>query len=217
MRNTGDDIQQIQMDTIKDFVIQRLQFLSQKMNENGLNVPFNFASGGGALGGDFGLIGGFFVDMYIWDSLMNVGDQMLMDEGITDEPVISTSFNQAVLAMVEGYSLLNDDRIYAFRSRRVNDYYPEGRKPMKNVSDPKRKKQFNQVANQNIAPAHTQEAELMALYDLLNKLEELDKAHVRTLTLEKGKNAYKTITKLHQRVIKDGGVDMMMGGLRAAI
>ena len=205
------------MDTMKDFVIQRLQFLSQKMTENGLNVPFNFAAGGGALGGDFGMVGGFFVDMYIWDSLMNVADQTMMDEGMIDEPVISTSFNQAVLAVAEGYSLLNDDRIYAFRSRRVNDYYPEGRKPMQNQIDPKKKKQFNQVANQNFAPAHDQEAELMALYDLLAKLEDLDKAHIRTMTLEKGKNAYKSITNLHKRLIKDGGIDMMMGGLRAAI
>lgn len=216
MRNTGD-IKQVQMDTMKDFVIQRIQFLSQKASASGMSPQFNGAAGGRSVGDDLGMMGGFVMDMIIWDALMDVGDLMLMDAGLTDEPVIATSFNTAAVAVIEGYSLLQDGDIYNFRSRRVNDYYPDGRKPMQQINDPKLQKRFNPVANQNFAPSYNEEAELMALMDIMAKLEALDNAHIQTLTFEKGKNAYKTITDLHKRVIKGRGVDMMMGGLRAVV
>ena len=217
MQNSGDNTQQIELDTLRDFVMQRLQFMGHKMSNDGIAGSFNFSANNSVLGCDFGMIGGFVFDMCVWDALMNLGDTALMNGGVIDEPVMSAGFNSAAAAMVEGYSLLQDNKIYSFRADRVKDLYPQGRNKAKPVQDPKMKKRFNKVANQNFAGSKSKEAEILALMDILKKLEALQKSHVRTVTLDKKKSVYKTVTALHKRVVKDGGVDMMMGGLRMAV
>ena len=209
---------QVDLDTLITGVMNRIDALSQSLADQGLSGRFGGAAGKPATVGDgFGLMGSLVFDMFVWNSLISASDVILETGGVTDGPSASLIFNDTVIAGMEAYSLLSDERVYNFRTKRVYDYYPQGRRNPGKITNPKKAKQFNAVANQNIAPTYSKEAELMGLYDVLDKLEAIQKKHIRNITFEKRKSAYDTISKLHRALQKNGGVNIMATGFRMAV
>jgi hypothetical protein len=214
--NKQGNTYQADMDTVINYVIERIQYLTQNLNTEGLGSTFGTIARKEIGHDDFGMIGSFVFDIYVLQGICDAADFMLEAGNVTEGPSESVIFNDTVIASFEAYSLLKDSNTYNRRYNCVQAYYPKGRNAA-HVTDPNKKKQFNTVANQNFAPDYNMEAELIGLYEVLEKLEKLEKKHVQYITFEEKKSAGDTINALHYSSAKHGGVDMLNSGVRKAV
>ena len=208
--------QQIEMETMIAYVKERIQFLAQNLNLDGISANFGAIAGKTAVD-DYGMFGSFIFDIYIFQGMVDTADMLLEAGDVTEGPTVSVVFNDAVIAAFEAYSLLNDANSRDLKSNFARAYYPKGRNKASFVSDPNKNKQFKNVANQNFGPRRSTEDELVSLCMMAEKLEQLQKQHLKVVSMEKKETVEKAINKLSKSASKSGGIDMMNAGHRVAV
>ena len=221
MRKT-EDIQQFKIDMVMEYVEQRIQSLAKKISENNLSNEFgNVTSIHATSGSDggFSIMGSFLFDTYLFDSIASAASGMLQGCDMAQDMIASAQFNNVAVVAMDAYSMIEDDgtKIHSIKYNGGRAYYPKGRNKAKMAIDPKLIANFNRAANQNYAMPGGNEAELSALIEVMRNLEGLMAYKVREVTAQKGESLATTIKKLNKSAKKNGGLDLMIGGLRTAI
>ncbi len=217
MQNAEKNTHQFDIDMVIDYVSKRVQSLVSQINDNRLTDNFNANCLMAGDDGGFSLIGSLLMDTFLFGAIAETADVALESAGLIDGPFFATEFNHAAVVAIDAYTMVQEDsNIRSFRLNGVRAYYPKGRKKGKAI-DPKIAARFNRAANQNFSTPYAREAELAALIEMLKSLDALAKAKLETITVEKGDSIANVVKRLHNSHKKDGGFDIMFGGLRRAI
>lgn len=220
MRKTNET-QQFKFDMVMEYVEKRIQDLAKKISDNKLSNEFgnvtsiHFTNGSD---GGFSIMGSFLFDTYLFDSIASAAECAFQGVDMVEDIVASAEFNNVAVVAMDAYSMMEDDgtKIHSIKYNGGRAYYPKGRNK-KCAIDPKLIANFNRAANQNYAMPGGNEAELSALIEVMRNMEALMAFKVREITVEKGESLAGAIKKLAKNGKKNGGLDLMVGGLRTAI
>ena len=211
--------QRFEIDMVIDYVSSRVRNLVSQINDNRLTDSFKGATAGFSQGSDggFSVLGTFLFDAYMVDAIGEMADAGLQNAGVTDQAVCATPFNNAVVIAMDAYSMLSDDENTAsYKLNGVRAYYPKGRNRSRLPVNNNVVQNFNRASNQNSFYGNP-EGELNALMGVLQSLEALASVKLRDITLEHGQSIASKAKKLHKSLKRDGGFDIVFGGLRQAI
>ena len=217
MRLNGET-HQFKTDMVMQYVADRIRALASKVNDHGLSAQFKNVTAihmtAGSDGG-FSVMGSILFDGFLFGPVLDAADA-----GLGGTMDVSANFNGLAVVAMDAYGMMTDDgdtvRSIRYNGSRV--YYPKGRNKAKMKIDTNMVSNFNRASNQNYASGYGMEAELAALIDILQKMETLVENHkVRDITVQKGESIAQSINKLHKSAQKNGGLDLMSGGLRRMI
>lgn len=217
----NEEYQQFKTDMVIDYVNERIKALAAKIRENSLSDNFGNVSIHATAGSDggFSIMGSFLFDTFIFDSLACAADAGLQDSYLIDAPLMSTKFNNVAIIAMDVYSMLDEEgtRVHSIRYNGCRAYYPKGRNKSGVKIDPNLIGNFNRAANQNYGFSGGSEVELAALIEVMRNLETLVDFKVREITVKNGDSVATSIQKLVKNAKRNGGMDMMSGGLRTMI
>lgn|GEM_PF-1365960 len=217
----NEDFQQFKIDMVMDYVNDRIKALAVQIRENSISTDFANVSIHATAGSDggFSILGSMLFDTFLFDSIAGAADAGLESANLIDGPMFATDFNNVAVVAMDVYSMIDDEgsHVHSIRYKGCNAYYPKGRKKSGLAIDPKLVSNFNRASNQNYGFSGGSEVELAALIELMRNLETLVSYKVREITVQNGDSVATSVKNLAKNAKKNGGMDLMSGGLRTVI
>ncbi len=188
------------VDSLRGQALKRLAGAEQRLQTQGVNP--RTARAADSLG-DMGLLGTLILGMVAGGPFMSMLHAHF--------PAID-AFNAASFApCIDGVSYLRDQAAEGYRARRVNAFYPEGRRREAHAAA-KVGQKFNLVsANQNNSLSFDTQADIACMCEILDMLDTLEREGVTEVTLDKAGAVHAELKQALRRKGDKNTVSVKMG------
>ncbi len=193
------------IDALRDQVTKRLEASYKKLDAKGVSASFSrSARAGGDAVGDMGLIGSLIAGSLFWGSFLQ-GLEATVEQQIGETSAFDTMNDPFLCAVLDGASLVWDDKANNNRSRKMSGY-PQGRRKAYQ-GDAVINKKFNLVAaNQNTRHSYDTQAEIACMFELLDILARLEDQGVQMIRLPNKSPVYDELKSVNKGLFQAGAV-----------
>ena len=170
----------VSIDAMRGQAIKRLTEIQQKLESKGISSAFTRNAKPDAIG-DAGILNGVIIGAILGGPIAD------LFEGSAISDVFNCVSAQGVM---EGVSMLCDERAEAYRTCKLADY-PEGRRKCSLWALHKTKERFNLVsANQNSRLSWDVQAEIACMFEIIDMLDRLQHEGVQSLRVNPDAGVY---------------------------